>query len=114
MHIQKTFHTFAYNYIQLHTIKYGSMATATLVQARIDSVIKEKAESYFRSFGMDNATAIKIFYAKVAESGSIPFTIGRDAEDLYDAKIAEQAYEEYLANGKKSRPFSELLKEIDL
>ena len=90
------------------------MSTASLVQARIDPVIKEKAESYFHSFGMDNATAIRIFYAKVAETGSIPFTIGVDVEDLYDAKIAEQAYAAYLASGKKSRPFSELLKELDL
>ncbi len=89
------------------------MATASLVQARIDPAIKEKAESYFRSFGIDNATAIRIFYAKVAEVGGIPFTIGRETEDLHDTKVAEQAYAEYLANGKKSRPFSELLKELD-
>jgi hypothetical protein len=50
----------------------------------------------------------------VAETGSIPFAIGVNAEDAYDAMIGEQAYAEYLASGKKSRPFSELLKELDL
>jgi DNA-damage-inducible protein J len=88
--------------------------TTALVQARIEPAIKEKAEKYFHTFGMDTATAIRIFFAKVAETGSIPFTIGVDVEDAYDTMIGEQAYAEYLASGKKSRPFSELLKELDL
>jgi hypothetical protein len=46
----------------------------------------------------------------VAETGRIPFTIGIDDEDINDAKIAEQAYMEYEQEEKKSRPFSELLK----
>ncbi|GHV63879.1 hypothetical protein FACS1894199_00830 [Bacteroidia bacterium] len=93
------------------------MATA-LVQARIDPIIKEKAEAYFHSFGMDCATAIRIFFAKVSETGRIPFTIGvddtEDAEDAYDAMIGEQAYAEYLASGKKSRPISELYKKYNI
>lgn len=35
-------------------------------------------------------------------------------EDAYDAKIGDAAYEEYVANGRKSRPFSEVLKEYHL
>lgn len=31
-----------------------------------------------------------------------------------DVKIAEEAYEEYVADGKKSRPIEELWKELDL
>jgi addiction module RelB/DinJ family antitoxin len=89
------------------------MATA-LVQARMDSELKEKAEKYFHAFGMDTATAIRIFFAKVAETGSIPFTIGIDNEDAYDAMIGEQAYAEYLENGKKSRPISELYKKYNI
>jgi DNA-damage-inducible protein J len=104
-------HTNASN---IHIIKYKSMTTTALVQARIEPAVKEKAENYFHSFGMDTATAIRIFFAKVAETGRIPFTIGLEAEDLYDAKLAENAYREYEKSGKKSRPFSELLKELDL
>ncbi|MDR1974507.1 MAG: type II toxin-antitoxin system RelB/DinJ family antitoxin [Bacteroidales bacterium] len=89
------------------------MAT-TLVQARIEPDIKKKAEMYFHSFGMDTATAIRIFFAKVAETGKIPFIIGVETEDLYDAMVADQAYQEYIDSGKKSRPFSELLKELDV
>ncbi len=35
-------------------------------------------------------------------------------EDEYDIAVAEEAYTEYVNSGKKSRPISELWKELDL
>lgn len=35
-------------------------------------------------------------------------------EDEYDRAVAEEAYAEYVNSGKKSRPISELWKELDL
>ena len=35
-------------------------------------------------------------------------------EDEYDIAVANEAYDEYLKSGKKSRPIGELRKEIDL
>ena len=35
-------------------------------------------------------------------------------EDEYDIKVGEEAYKEYADSGKKSRPFSELKKELGL
>ena len=35
-------------------------------------------------------------------------------EDEYDIKVGEEAYQEYEDSGKKSRPFSELKKELRL
>lgn len=35
-------------------------------------------------------------------------------EDEYDISVAEEAYEEYLQDGKKSRPISDLWKELNL
>ena len=35
-------------------------------------------------------------------------------EDEYDIAVAEEAHMEYVNNGKKSRPISELWKELDL
>lgn len=35
-------------------------------------------------------------------------------EDSVDEAMFEEAYEEYLKNGKKSRPVSELWKEADI
>lgn len=37
-----------------------------------------------------------------------------DKEDKHDAVIAEQAYNEYLKDGKKSRPITELWSELDI
>jgi predicted DNA-binding protein len=35
-------------------------------------------------------------------------------EDEYDIAVAEEAYNDYIADGKKSRPVDELWKECDL
>lgn len=35
-------------------------------------------------------------------------------EDEYDVKVGEEAYKEYVDSGGKSRPFSELKKELGL
>ena len=35
-------------------------------------------------------------------------------EDEYDVAVANEAYDEYLKSGKKSRPISELWKDVDL
>lgn len=35
-------------------------------------------------------------------------------EDEHDKTIAEEAYKEYIENGKKSRPIKELWNELDL
>lgn len=35
-------------------------------------------------------------------------------EDEYDIAVAEEAHTEYVNNGKKSRPISELWKELEL
>lgn len=37
-----------------------------------------------------------------------------EIEDHYDLVIAESAYQEYLDEGKKSRPIEELWKELDI
>lgn len=34
-------------------------------------------------------------------------------EDEYDIEVANEAYEEYIKSGKKSRPIEELWKELD-
>lgn len=50
------------------------MATAIL-QTRIDSATKQEAESLFASFGLDIATAIKLFLRQSINQQRIPFDI---------------------------------------
>ena len=101
------------------------MANTALVQAKIDPRLKKEAEKRFALFGLDSATAIRMFFSKVVQTDRIPFTVGLDnaepyeyettpEEDAYDAMVAKEAYEEYKASGCKSRPFSELLKETGI
>lgn len=55
------------------------------------------------------------------ESAELPFTplspeefFGGEIEEEYDIAVANEAYNEYEKSGKKSRPISELWKELDL
>ena len=41
-------------------------------------------------------------------------TLLEKIEDEYDIAVAAEAYQDYVSNGKKSRPFSELKKELGL
>lgn len=104
------------------------MANTALVQAKIDPKLKKEAEKRFSLFGLDSATAIRMFFSKVVQTNRIPFMVGFDTpseenasayetsleEDAHDARVAEQANAEYQAGGKKSRPIRELLKETGL
>ena len=104
------------------------MANTALVQAKIDPELKKEAEKRFSHFGLDSATAIRMFFSKVVQTNRIPFTVGFDPctevntlpyettpeEDASDVRVAEQAHAEYKANGSKSRPFIDLLKETGL
>jgi len=49
---------------------------AVQIAVRVDSELKENAEQYLTSWGLDVSTAVRIFLAKVVETRSIPFTIG--------------------------------------
>jgi addiction module RelB/DinJ family antitoxin len=50
------------------------MSTA-LVQSRIDTEIKRIAEEDFKKMGLDATTAIRMFYAHVARTHSVPVSL---------------------------------------
>lgn len=62
---------------------------------------RKLADSYAALHGMSLAEAFKkALFEKI--------------EDEYDIAVAEEAYEEYVKNGKKSEPISKLWRELDL
>ncbi len=62
---------------------------------------KNLAESYAKMCDISVSEAFKrAFFEKL--------------EDEYDARVAEEAYDEYVRGGKISRPITELWKELDL
>ena len=68
---------------------------------RLTDEERSLAESYAKIHSMSLAEAFKkSLFEKI--------------EDEYDIAIAKEAWDEYLKEGKKSRPISELWKELDL
>ena len=68
---------------------------------RLTTEEKSLAESYAKLHAMSVGEAFKkALFEKI--------------EDEYDISIADEAYNDYVKSGKKSRPISELWKELDL
>jgi addiction module RelB/DinJ family antitoxin len=51
------------------------MAKTTLLRARVDSGRKKRAERILGHYGLTPAQAINVFYAKVNETGGLPFDL---------------------------------------
>lgn len=67
---------------------------------RLTEEEKALAESYARMHSLSLGEAFKrALFEKI--------------EDEYDTEVAEEAYREYVEGGGKSRPFSELWKELE-
>lgn len=68
---------------------------------RLTAEEKSLAESYAKLHSLSVGEAFKrALFEKI--------------EDEYDITVADEAYNEYLQEGQKSRPISELWKELDL
>ena len=68
---------------------------------RLTTEEKNLAESYARIHAISLGEAFKqALFEKI--------------EDEYDLTVAHEAYDEYVNDGRKSRPISELWKELDL
>ena len=68
---------------------------------RLTDEEKSLAESYARLHSLSVGEAFKR-------------ALFEQIEDEYDISVAEESYDEYVKGGKKSRPISELWKELDL
>ncbi len=79
------------------------------IQVRIDEDLKMRAEAVFRSIGIDGPTAVRVFYSKVAATGGIPFSLGKEAEPEYTpeqiAKL-DQMVDEAMQPGNSFGPFN--------
>ena len=68
---------------------------------RLTTEEKNLAESYARIHAISLGEAFKqALFEKI--------------EEEYDLTVAQEAYDEYVNDGRKSRPISELWKELDL
>ena len=61
------------------------MAAKALVQARIDSSVKERAAIVLEDLGLTISDAVRILLTRTANEGALPFTLTNDpaAHDLW-------------------------------
>ena len=73
------------------------MAKTSTLHTRIDTNLKDNAESIFAQLGLTSADAIKLFYKQVELQGGLPFEI-----KLPQKVLAEQKLFEEIEAGRKS------------
>ena len=88
-------------------------STAKL-QIRIDRDLKESADEVFYELGLDAATAVRMFFTKVAKSRSIPFTLKAEPEFSPEAEARIlAAWEESKDPANLSEPFATMRDFVD-
>lgn len=71
------------------------MSDSVKLQIRLDRNLKEAADDVFADLGLDAATAVRLFFTKVAKTRSIPFRLKAEPEFSPEAEARIlQAWEE--------------------
>lgn len=72
-----------------------AMSDSVKLQIRLDRNLKEAADDVFADLGLDAATAVRLFFTKVAKTRSIPFRLKAEPEFSPEAEARIlQAWEE--------------------
>jgi len=83
-------------------------STAKL-QIRIDRDLKEAADEVFSELGLDAATAVRMFFTKVAKTRSIPFKLKVEPEFSPEAEARIlAAWEESKDPANLSKPYTDV------
>jgi addiction module RelB/DinJ family antitoxin len=77
-----------------------------LVQARIDEKVKNKAEKYIKEWGLDTATAIKLYFKNIADNGKLPFIVGNADPTYYDTDFVKMIMESEKTYNPKSKKYN--------
>ena len=91
-----------------------SMTKTTNLSIRIDTELKQEAETLFADLGMNLTTAFNIFIRQAIREQGIPFTIARDVPNKATLQAMEEARK--LAkpgHGKSFSNVSDLLKDLN-
>ena len=89
------------------------MTETSLIQARVDTELKNEASELFESLGLDMTTAIKVFLKRCLQEGGIPFEIKNNKETNLDALKAFMLLRQQAeANGVSDLTLDEINAEI--
>ena len=69
------------------------MANDATVHVRMDSKLKDSAESVFSQLGLSSSDAIKLFYKQVELNGGLPFEIKIPASVLAKQRLMRELEE---------------------
>ena len=69
------------------------MANDATVHVRMDSKLKDSAESVFSQLGLSSSDAIKLFYKQVELNGGLPFEIKIPASVLAKQRLMHELEE---------------------
>ena len=64
---------------------------ATIMQIRIDSKMKSKADNLFSSLGLDLSTAVRMFLAAALQENGLPFAVKKRRFNAETAAALEDA-----------------------
>ena len=89
------------------------MTETSLIQARVDTELKNEASELFESLGLDMTTAIKVFLKRCLQEGGIPFEIRNNKETSLDVLKAFMLLRQQAeANGVTDLTLDEINAEI--
>ena len=60
--------------------------TTKSIQVRMDDRLKKRVEKVLAELGIDVPTAVRMFFAQVATTGGIPFSLAGTSEDRYSER----------------------------
>ncbi len=84
-------------------------STVTKLQVRMDRNLKDSAEEIFAEIGLDTTTAVRLFFTKVAQTGSIPFQLKVEPEFSPEAEARIlAAWEESKDPANRIGPFLDM------
>lgn len=86
----------------------------TNINVRVDSLLKQEAESLFSDLGLNMSTAINMFLRSAINHNGIPFEIKRPTPNI-ETKAALDEYEEMKNNPdkyKRYKSFDDILDEV--
>ena len=88
------------------------MSNSALVQVRVDPDLRDAVDSILTDNGLDIPTAVRIYFAKIARVGGIPFDVrGYNAETIAAMEEANRVARDPRAKSYSS--FAELVADID-
>jgi DNA-damage-inducible protein J len=74
------------------------MAQTSLLQVRMEPLLKQRAEKLFNEIGIDSSSAVRMFFKQAIVSGGIPFNIQiapMQEDKKAEAKLAFQRLQKY-------------------